>query len=79
MPSIGFECKGSNPASRAKSERDLVVKCETKGTNGKRGQMAYKRGQMANITTFSLRTKCILSNGNRNPILQDLRGKSRLI
>jgi hypothetical protein len=39
----------------------------------------------ANITTFSLRTECILSDGNKlgtnslNPVLQCLRGKSRLI
>jgi hypothetical protein len=32
----------------------------------------------ANMTTFGLRTECMLSNGNWNPILQDLRGKSRL-
>jgi hypothetical protein len=39
----------------------------------------------AKITTFGLRTECMLSNGSKlgtnslNPLLQDLRGKSRLI
>jgi hypothetical protein len=33
----------------------------------------------ANMTTFGLRTMCMLSNGYGNPILQYLRGKSRLL
>ena len=34
-------------------------------------------GTMGEITTFGLRTGCILSDGGVNPLLQDLRGKSR--
>ena len=33
----------------------------------------------ANMTTFGLRTECMLSYGYGNPILQYLRGKSRLL
>jgi hypothetical protein len=40
MPSIGLESKGSNPVPRAKSERDLVVKCENKGYKWQWVQMA---------------------------------------
>lgn len=45
--------------------------CESKG--------ALITGTMGEITTFGLRTGCILSNGGVNPLLQDLRGKSRSI
>jgi len=36
-------------------------------------------GQMGRITTFSLRTECILSDGIWNPILQNQCGKSWLM
>jgi hypothetical protein len=43
MPSIGLESKGSNPVPRAKSERDLVVKCENKGDKWQWVQVAKKK------------------------------------
>ena len=43
------------------------------GTNEAKGTIGR------NMTTFGLRTMCMLSNGYGNPILQYLRGKSRLL
>ena len=49
--------------------------------DGVRGNLGFP----ANMTTFGLRTECMLSYGSKlgtdslNPLLQDLRGKSRLI
>ncbi len=40
---------------------------------------AHIMGTMGEITTFGLRTECMLSNSGLNTLLQDLRGKSRLI
>jgi hypothetical protein len=56
---------------------DATDKCE--------GWGHLSMGTMGDMTTFGLRTECMLSYGSKlgtdslNPLLQDLRGKSGLI
>jgi len=62
-------------------EQSLRLGAHINGDNGM-GTMGWGQwdgDNRANMTTFGLRTICMLSNGYGNPILQYLRGKSRLL
>lgn len=56
-----------------------MVVCDGYVRGDLKSKGAHIMGTKGDITTFGLRTGCILSNGGLNPLLQDLRGKSRLI